>query len=66
MGNGWTPERKARQRAAIYRWRPWDRSSGPKSAEGKATVSRNAWKHGHRSAAFLAEISKLRDLLDQL
>ena len=46
--SAWTPERRAKQRAAIRRWQPWAQSSGPKTAEGKAVSSRNADKGGHR------------------
>jgi len=48
MANGWTPERRARQAELIQQWRPWEQSTGPKSAEGKVTVSRNVWKGGVR------------------
>jgi hypothetical protein len=41
--NGWTPERRKRQGAAIHRWRPWERSAGPKTAAGKGRVARNAY-----------------------
>jgi hypothetical protein len=34
--NGWTAERRTRQGAAIHRWKPWERSTGPKTTEGKA------------------------------
>ena len=50
MGNpaaGWTPERRKRQSEAIRRWKPWNKSTGPKSPEGKAAVSGNAWAGGH-------------------
>lgn len=46
MTHGWTEERRERQAEAIHRWKPWNRSTGPKSEEGKATASRNAWKGG--------------------
>lgn len=52
--NGWTPERRQRQSEAIRTWRPWERSTGPNTAEGKDRVARNAWRGGHRQ--------KLRDL----
>jgi hypothetical protein len=42
----WTPEQRQRQREAIERWRPWEKSTGPKSQEGKARISRNAWTGG--------------------
>ena len=51
MGNaaaGWTPERRKKHSEAIRGWQPWSRSTGPKSAEGRARVSRNAWTGGHR------------------
>jgi len=38
---GWTPERKVRQAAAIQRWRPWDRSTGPRTLEGKTKSAVN-------------------------
>jgi hypothetical protein len=51
MANGWTQERRARQAKAIRRWRPWKHSTGPRTAEGKARSSRNAWKGGQREMA---------------
>ena len=48
MANGWTLERRQRQAELIKRWRPWAKSTGPTTPEGKARVSRNAWKGGHR------------------
>ena len=48
MANGWTPERRARQAELIRQWRPWEQSTGPTSAEGKARASRNADKGGIR------------------
>ena len=45
--NGWTPERRALQAQAIRCWRPWDHSTGPRTAEGKETSARNAYKGGH-------------------
>jgi len=46
MANGWTPERRARQAELIRKWRPWEKSTGPKTEAGKAEVSRNAYKGG--------------------
>jgi len=51
--NGWTPERKKRAAELIQRWRPWEKSTGPKTDNGKVVVSRNALKHGGRSAETL-------------
>ncbi len=56
MSNGWTPERRARQRAAIQRWQPWARSTGPRTATGKALSSKNADKGKVRST--LREVAR--------
>lgn len=56
--NGWTPERRLRQAEAIKAWKPWEASTGPRSADGKARVARNAWRGGHRQ--------QLRELARQL
>ena len=61
MGNpaaGWTPERRKRQSEAIRRWKPWQKSTGPKSPEGKAAVSGNAFTGG--------ELAKLRWAIKEL
>jgi hypothetical protein len=46
--NGWTEARRRRQAALIRAWRPWTRSTGPRTAEGKAKVARNGYKGGMR------------------
>ena len=46
MANGWTAERRKRQAELIRQWQPWKRSTGAKTAEGKAKSSQNAYKHG--------------------
>ncbi|QIG46816.1 hypothetical protein G5V57_03060 [Nordella sp. HKS 07] len=48
MKSQWTPERRQRQATAIQRWKPWEKSTGPRTPEGKAIVSRNANKGGKR------------------
>lgn len=58
MSNGWTPERRARQAVLIRNWRPWERSTGPRTNEGKAKASRNAYKGGQRE--------KLREITNAL
>ncbi len=44
MANGWTQERRARQAALVRTWRPWEKSTGPRTDAGKAVVSRNHLK----------------------
>ncbi|WP_394791524.1 hypothetical protein [Rhodoferax sp.] len=48
--SNWTPERRARQAALIRALQPWRRSTGPRTAEGKAKVARNAYRGGERVA----------------
>ena len=46
MANGWTSERRARQAKLIQQWRPWEKSTGPKTQDGKEKISQNAFKGG--------------------
>lgn len=43
---GWTEERKQRQRELVQSWKPWEKSTGAKTPEGKKRSSRNAVKTG--------------------
>ncbi len=43
MANGWTPERRARQAEMIRQWRPWEKSTGPRTRERKATRETTCW-----------------------
>lgn len=62
--SAWTPERRARQAEIIRATQPWKSSTGPKTSEGKAKSSRNAyagdWYHealgklAHNRKAILA------------
>ena len=54
----WTPEQRQRQREAIQRWQPWNQSTGPQSAQGKAKAARNAWTGG--------QAVKLRQIIKEL
>jgi hypothetical protein len=39
--SGWTDERKAKQREAIRRWKPWEKSTGPRTEHGKQEARAN-------------------------
>ena len=58
MATTWTPERRARQAELIRTWQPWQQSTGPKSREGKAALSGNAFTGG--------ELAKLRWAIKEL
>ena len=57
MATPWTLERRQRQAELIRQWQPWKESTGPRTPEGKAASSRNAWQGGQR--AQLRELSKM-------
>jgi hypothetical protein len=69
MATCWTPERRARQSVLIANWKPWQHATGPRTAEGKARASRNAYKGGRwlklRELAKMvhAEIRQARELV---
>ena len=61
-----------RQAALIRTWQPWQQATGPRTPDGKATASRNAYKGGHwlmlRELARMvnAEVKAGRDLVDAI
>lgn len=57
MANGWTPERRKRQSELIHRWRPWERSTGPRTPEGKARMALNPYRGG--TALLLRELARV-------
>lgn len=62
MANGWSSARRAKQRMAIRRWKPWDHSTGPKTNAGKKAVSRNAYR-GAARLQFRALVGEVEALL---
>ncbi len=54
----WTSERCARQAELIRQWKPWEKSTGPRTPDGKAKAARNAWKGGE-----WRELRELRRML---
>ncbi len=45
----WTDEARVLQAEKIRQLKPWLKTTGPKTEEGKENSSRNAMKHGMRS-----------------
>ena len=48
INSGWSDERRQRQAELIRSWAPWTKSTGPRTENGKASSSQNAWKGGVR------------------
>jgi hypothetical protein len=46
----WTPERRAAQAARLRERKPWQKSTGPATAEGKARAKLNGLKPKRKSA----------------
>ena len=42
----WTIEQRQRQRELIQRWKPWTKSTGAKTPDGKKKSAQNAFKTG--------------------
>ncbi len=57
MASSWTTERRLRQAELIRTWKPWQQATGPRTPDGKAKASRNAWTGGHW--AVLRELSRM-------
>lgn len=54
---GWSAARRARQAKLIKRWKPWEKSTGPKSEEGKRRSAMRGFKGGTRE--MLRELARL-------
>ena len=61
----WTTEERLKQSQLIQNWKPWDKSTGAKTIEGKAISSRNAYKGGSR-LLMRAVASVLKDHKEKL
>ncbi len=66
--NGWTAERRMRHSKLIHEWKPWQRSTGPRTRAGKAKVSRNSYKGGVRPTLrrLARTMREQRDLISDL
>ena len=52
----WTLEERLKQSKAIRSWKPWECSTGAKTAHGKAISSKNATKTG--DSVYVRELIK--------
>lgn len=51
----WTDEQKAKQAELIHAWKPWQHSTGATTEEGKAIVSRNAFRYTARKGVLFSK-----------
>lgn len=60
-GAHWKPEHKQRQREAIQHWKPWERSTGPTTPEGKsrAAAKPGAWPVDAQSRDLMKRVHAL-------
>jgi len=52
--SAWTAERRIAQACNIQKWRPWGKSTGPRSLKGKEQSKMNSSKGKGRDAKTLA------------
>ena len=57
---------KAALRGAILKAKPWERSTGPRSAMGKLLAGQNAIKHGYYSRMPLADVAAFKAFMKAL
>lgn len=48
-----TPEHRKMRAELIRQWRPWEKSTGPRTEEGKARSAQNSYVHGVYIRAFV-------------
>ncbi len=60
MPQTWTPERRAAQSERIRTLKPWLKSTGPRTKNGKKRASQNAVKHERRRAEMEKTIRLLK------
>lgn len=53
-----TPEHRRLRGELIRKWKPWEKSTGPKTVEGKARAAKRGYKGGWRK-----QMQELRRLL---
>lgn len=60
----WTDEARVKQAERIKTWKPWSKSTGPQTEEGKSVSSMNALKTGVYSADLRELEAVFKELID--
>ena len=60
----WTDEARVKQAERIKTWKPWLKSTGPQTEEGKSVSSMNALKTGAHSADMRELEAIIKELID--
>jgi hypothetical protein len=58
-----TPEHRRLRAELIRQWKPWEKSTGPLTEEGKVTSAGNSRKHGNRSREVLEQVREANEFL---
>lgn len=56
----WDEAARKRQAELIQQWRPWERSTGPRSLDGKAKSAQNARRTALSDEELVAGLRKMR------
>lgn len=66
MGISWTEKRRKEYKDRIMLTKPWEKSTGARTPEGKAITSQNAKKHFTERKSFLDEMAASVNKLSRL
>jgi hypothetical protein len=58
---GWTEEKRAAAAKRARENKPWEKSTGPRTDNGKAAIKNNALKHGGYSAPYKELMQTLKE-----
>ena len=62
----WTAEQRERVRQAIYKTRPWEKSTGPRTQAGKTRSAANGPNHRRKRKKKLSAVADANTLVAQM
>ena len=66
MGRHWTEEERQRQSEIIRKHKPWEKSTGPRTWQGKSRSSQNRLSHGDRCGVMRTQKQLMRSFLSTI